>query len=253
MKIKTIIVDDEPLAIQRVSNLLLDIKDIEIVEECFTGKKAIESINKLRPSLILMDIKLKDITGFNVLEKIDQEIKPIIIFITAFDEFAIKAFDYFALDYLLKPFRNDRFYKSIYKAIEVIKKDELKVYEDKIRHLVDYVNDENEQLNKLPVKIGNKTLFIKNQDIMYVVASGSYVEIFIENKKFLQRGSVSNLMEQLNSKYFIRIHRSTVINLNFIQELINSSYGEIDVKMNDNKLFRVSKSYKKEFLKIMGL
>jgi len=253
MKIKTIIVDDEPLAIQRVSNLLLDIKDIEIVEECFTGKKAIESINKLRPSLILMDIKLKDITGFNVLEKIDQEIKPIIIFITAFDEFAIKAFDYFALDYLLKPFRNDRFYKSIYKAIEVIKKDGLKLYEDKIRHLVDYLNDENEQLNKLPVKIGNKTLFIKNQDIMYVVASGSYVEIFIENKKFLQRGSVSNLMEQLNSKYFIRIHRSTVINLNFIQELINSSYGEIDVKMNDNKLFRVSKSYKKEFLKIMGL
>lgn len=256
MKISTIIIDDEPLARQRIAKLLEEIKDISILEECSTGKRAIQAINELKPSLIFLDIKLKDMTGFKVLEQIIPSVKPVVIFITAYDEFAIKAFDYFALDYLQKPFRDDRFFKSVNKAIEIINEKQLLSFDNKIKTVLDYISTQSEDKNyikKIPVKLGNKILFIESKDIMYITASGYYAEIFTENKKYLLRDSLNNLIMQLNSNNFLRIHRSTIINLNNICELINSNYGEIDVKMNDNKLFRISKSYKKDFINIMGL
>ncbi|MFI0429406.1 LytR/AlgR family response regulator transcription factor [Mariniflexile sp. HMF6888] len=256
MKISTIIVDDEPLARQRVIKLLENVEEITLIEECSTGKKAIQVINELTPALVFLDIKLKDMTGFKVLENISPDIKPIVIFITAYDEFAIKAFDYFALDYLQKPFREDRFMKSVNKAIEVIKEKHHLLFDNKIKNILDYLNTQEEKKNftkKIPIKIGNKILFIEVQDIIYITASGYYAEIFTENKKYLLRDSLNNLITQLNSNNFLRIHRSTIINLNYINELINSNYGEIDVKMNDNKLFRISKSYKKDFTNAMGL
>ena len=121
MKIRTIIIDDEPLARKRIVKLLEHVEEINVIEECSTGKQAIQAINELAPSLVFLDIKLKDMTGFKILEQIIPSVKPVVIFITAYDEFAIKAFDYFALDYLQKPFREDRFFKSVNKAIEVIK------------------------------------------------------------------------------------------------------------------------------------
>jgi two-component system LytT family response regulator len=256
MKINTIVVDDEPLARQRVIKLLEHFEDINLTEECSTGKKAIQVINEFAPALVFLDIKLKDMTGFKVLEKISPNVKPVIVFITAYDEFAIKAFDYFALDYLQKPFREDRFMKSVNKAIEVIKDKHYPFFDNKIKNILDYMNSQGEKkdfIKKIPVKIGNKVLFIDIQDIIYITASGYYAEIFTENKKYLLRDSLNNLITQLNSNNFLRIHRSTIINLNYISELINSNYGEIDVKMNDNKLFRISKSYKKDFTNAMGL
>ncbi|GAB4511404.1 MAG: LytTR family transcriptional regulator DNA-binding domain-containing protein [Allomuricauda sp.] len=256
MKIKTVIVDDEQLARQRVLNLLNEFEGIDVMGECPSGEIAIETINAIRPALVFLDIELKDMTGFEVLEKISRSINPVIIFLTAFDEFAIKAFEYFAFDYLKKPFRDDRFYKSVNKAIERIKKQEPNLFDPRINSIVDYVNDQQKSSSSktvFPIKIGNKTLFIKTQDIKYIIASGYYAEIYTEDKKYLLRESLMNLIEKLNSSYFHRIHRSTIINLNFIQELINSNYGEIDVKMMDNKIFRISKSYKKDFLQAMDL
>lgn len=254
MKIRAIIIDDEYLARERISNLLKVVNDIEVIKECSTGKDAIKEINRLRPSIIFLDIKLTDMTGFNVLENIDKTVKPVVVFITAYDEFALNAFEYFALDYLQKPFKDDRFYKSISKSIEIIKNNQLINFEKNISHLLDYFNkqkvDDNIKI-KFPIKINNKIIFIKSDEIMYINAFGNYVEIFINNKKYVLRNSLNSLVSQLNSNDFLRIHRSTIINLNFIQELIHSNYGEVDVKMIDNKLFRISKSYKKEALKIL--
>lgn len=255
MKIKAIIVDDEKLARKRIFSLLKDESEITVVEECSTGRMAINSINEIKPSLIFLDIKLKDMSGFNVLEEIDNNIKPAVIFITAYDEYAIKAFEYFALDYLQKPFREDRFKKSINNAVETIKKNELNSLNEKIESIVSLIEtgNKNKFNSILPIKVGNKTKIINIGEIKYIKASGYYAEIFTDTKKYLLRESLNNLIRDLNDSEFIRIHRSTIVNINSIQELISSNYGEVDVRMDDNELFRVSKSYRKDFSIKMGL
>ncbi len=259
MKLKTLIIDDEPLARLRLANLLEDVPEIEIICQCKTGQEAIKTINKTEPDLLFLDIQLKDMNGFEVLEKIN--LKPKVIFVTAFDNYALKAFEYFAFDYLLKPFKDERFYKSVHKIIEHFKNDTFDGFDEKMDHLLNYIQTPdkqnltkiNQSKKRLPIKLGNKISFINTKNIKYISASGYYAEIFTEDKKHLLRESLSNLIEELNHDFFIRIHRSTIINLNYLSELINSSYGEIDAKMTDNKLFRISKSYKKDFLSKMGL
>lgn len=256
MKITTLIIDDEPLARQRIKNLLSDINDIEILDECSTGKKAIKAIENNKPDIIFLDIQLKDMTGFNVLEKIDISINPIVVFITAYNEFALKAFEFFAFDYLQKPFKDERFFLTTNKAIEQVKQKKNLNFEDKIENLLQFVNSKNEKqisLTKFPIKLGNKVVFIDSKEIKYIVASGYYAEIHTNEKKHLLRESLTNLTQDLNPSKFVRIHRSTIINLDYIKELIHSNYGEIDVKMSDNNLFRISRSFKKEFLNKMGL
>jgi two-component system LytT family response regulator len=258
MQISTLIIDDEPLARQRLENLVVDVPEIQLLDSCKTGKEAIAKIDELKPELIFLDIQMKDMTGFNVLEQIIVPKKPLVIFVTAYDEFALKAFDYFAFDYLLKPFKDERFFKSAKNAIDVFKHDGHIQFEEKIEGLLKSIQDGKDMFrpshnNKLPIKTGNKIYFIENQEIKYITASRYYAEIHTDQKKHLLRESLTNLMENLNNGSFIRIHRSTIINLRFIGELINSNYGEIDVKMTDGQLFRISKGYKKEFIQKMGI
>ena len=195
--------------------------------------------------------------GFDVLQKITIAKKPIVIFVTAYDEYALKAFDFFAFDYLLKPYRDDRFFKSIENIIDYINNKNYSPFEEKINDLLKYVKNNTTSLSnypeKLPVKLGNKVFFINTDDIKYIIASGYYAEIYTDDKKHLLRESLSNLIESLDPHKFIRVHRSTIINLNKIEGLINSNFGEIDAKMTDKKMFRISKSYKKIFLTKMGL
>jgi len=257
MKLKTLIIDDETLARQRLVNLANDVTELTIIGECATGKEAIKAINQLKPDLIFLDIQLKDFTGFDVLEKITTKHKPLVIFVTAYNEYALKAFDFFAFDYLLKPYKDSRFLKSIENIINYTKNKNYDAFEDKMHNLIKYVQQTNmpSKINseKLPIKLGNKVSFITTKDVKYILASGYYAEIFTFEKKHLLRESLNNLIQTLDKEKFIRIHRSTIINLNEVEGLISSNYGEIDVKMSDNKLFRISKSYKKEFLTKMGL
>jgi two-component system LytT family response regulator len=257
MELKTLIIDDETLARQRLFNLAKDVPELNIIGECATGKEAIKAINKLKPDLIFLDIQLKDLTGFDVLEKITTEQKPLVVFVTAYNEYALKAFDFFAFDYLLKPYKDSRFLKAIENIIDYNKNRKVDTFEDKMQSLLEYVqknqNSSTVSSEKLPIKLGNKVFVINTKDIKYILASGYYAEIFTFDKTHLLRESLTNLIETLDKDKFIRIHRSTIINLNEVEGLINSNYGEIDVKMSDNKLFRISKSYKKVFLTKMGL
>ena len=257
MKVNALIVDDEALARQRLVNLINDVPEISIIGECSNGKDAIKSIEKLKPLVIFLDIQMKDMNGFDVLQKIKLNVKPIVVFVTAYNEFALKAFDFFAFDYLLKPYKDSRFYKSIENVLTYIKNNNYEHYNTKLDQLITFINNEQvdntNYITKLPIKLGNKVSFINTPSIKYIIASGYYAEIFTNEKKYLLRESLNSLIESLNPENFIRIHRSTIININEIIELVNSSYGEVDVKMIDNKLFRVSKSYKKQFLKKMGL
>lgn len=259
-KTSVIVVDDELLAIQRLVNLIKDVEQLNILETCNTGKKAIAKINSLEPDLLFLDIQLKDMTGFDILNQISTTKKPIVIFVSAYDDFALQAFDYFAFDYLLKPYKDDRFYESVTKALELLNQNTTYDFEEKINSLLNYLQNTGKTddvitlpMKKLPVKLGNKVSFLNTPNIKYILASGYYAEIYIDAKKHLLRESLSNLIEKLNSNEFVRIHRSTIVNISFITELVHSSYGEIDVKMTDGRLFRISKGYKKEFQKLMGI
>ena len=258
MKITSLIIDDEILARKRLRNLLKETPEVSILGECSSGKQSIEMITKLNPQLIFLDIQMKDMTGFDVLNALKTETKPLVIFVTAYDKYAIKGFDYFAFDYLLKPFRDERFFQSLEKVSNYIKNNRSNELETKLEGLLNYINNpktptKETTVQKLPIKLGNKVHFINTPNIKYIEASGYYAEIQTDEKQYLLRESLSNLIIKLNKAEFIRIHRSTIINLDYLQELVHSNYNELDVKMKDGKLFRISKSYKKELFSKLGL
>lgn len=257
-KISVLIIDDEELARQRLINLVKDISELNLLGTCKTGKEAIKKINNNAPDLIFLDIQLKDMSGFDVLERL--EVKPTIIFITAYNEYALKAFDYFAFDYLLKPFKDSRFYQSIENIKRQSNKTNTSYFNEKITHLLEYIKESSISeevsrtgLQKLPIKLGNKVSFIDTKQIKYICAAGYYAEIYTNEKKYLLRESLTSLSDKLEKNTYIRIHRSTIINVNFILEIIHSSYGELDIKITDGKLFRVSKGYKKQLQKRIGI
>lgn len=256
MKVTAIIVDDEPLARKLIANLLESVSEVEVLGLYGTGKQAIHAIDNLNPDMLFLDIQLKDMNGFNVLEEIQTK-TPLIIFATAFDMYAIKAFNIFAFDYLLKPFTEERFYKSVKKALETFKTGKAVDLQKTIAHLLQHVQTNtkttNEYKKRIPVPHKNKTIFVHTHDIMYVLASNYYIEIYTRKTKYLLRNSMSNMIGELNTNKFARIHRSSIINMSCIDELINSDHGEIDVKMHDLKMLRVSKGYRKEFLTKMGI
>lgn len=252
---KTLIIDDEVLARRRVKSLLSDIKEIDLVGECSTGRDAIKKINEIRPQLIFLDINMKDMNGFEVLEGITISSKPVIIFITAYDNYASQAFDVEAFDFLLKPFKDERFYRTLKKVLQTPQKEADEIFKRRMTDLMVHYTRENKlaPAARIPIKLGNKTYLLPPSNISYIIASGYYAEIYTADKKLVIRESLNNLEDILDTNNFIRIHRSTIININQIKEIVHSGYSEIDARMNDDKLLRISKSNKKQFLKLIGL
>jgi len=258
MKISSLIIDDEPLARKRLCNLVTQRPELDYIGEASTGKTAIKLINELKPLIIFLDIQMKDMNGFDVLKGISVK-PPLVIFVTAFDEYAVKAFDSFAFDYLLKPYKKERFNLSVDRIITFITNENQTIFSDKLNKLLEGIQEPNDIdrhnsfKNKLAIKTGKSVSFIDTNTITYIKASRSYIDLFTTDKSYVLRDSLNNVLNDLNANNFCRIHRSTVININFINKLIHSNYGEVDVKMLDNELFRVGNSYKKIFFKKIGL
>lgn len=253
---RALIIDDEALARKRVQNLLDDVKEIEIIGESSTGKMAIKQINDLHPQLIFLDINMKDMNGFEVLQNIKINPKPVVIFITAHDNYASKAFDFEAFDFLLKPFKDDRFYRTIHKVLQISKSEADSNFEKRVKELFNIFSKEAKSEGtpvKIPVKQGNKTILLDPVNIFYIIASGYYAEIYTLQKKFVLRESLNNLAEILDKTTFYRIHRSTIININHVKEIVHSEFSEVDVRMTDDKLLHISKSNKKQFLEKIGI
>lgn len=253
---KALVVDDEELARRRVLNLLTEVEEIEVLGECSNGKSAIAQINKLKPGLVFLDISMKDMSGFEVLQKLHVNPKPVVVFVTAYDNYATKAFDVDAFDFLLKPFRDERFFKTIKKVLNISNNEVQENFEKRLQTLFEVYSKDRETCKiplKLPVRQGNKTVLLTPNEISYICASGYYAEIYTENSKYLLRESLNNLEEFFKDYAFFRIHRSAIINLNHIKEIVHSDFSEVDVKMKDNKLLRISKSNKKELFDKLGI
>lgn len=253
---RALIIDDEELARRRIKNLLEEVPSIELLGECSNGKTAIKIINQEKPDLIFLDINMKDMNGFEVLQKVEIHPKPIVIFVTAYDTYAIRAFDVEAFDFLLKPFKDQRFYKTINRVLKTSKTEAENLFEKRFQELFQLYSGETgrqKSATKIPVKQGNKTVLIDTRNILYIIASGYYAEIYTTSGKYVLRESLSNLEEQLDRTIFFRIHRSTIVNIEAVKEIVHSDYSEVDVRMNDGKLLHISKSNKKEFLEKLGI
>lgn len=255
--VRVLIIDDEALARQRVRHLLTTVQDIDVIGESKTGTDAIEKISGLKPDLIFLDIQMKDMTGFEVLEALPTEELPMVIFITAYDKYAIKAFDVFAFDYLLKPFKDERFHRSVENALNNLRQQQTKSPNQELSALLDYLRQPTitavSRSKMLPLKSSGKISFVDMNDIQYITGSGYYIEIFTADKKYLLRETLTSILTKLDQEQFIRIHRSSIINLQFLNEVIYGSGGEIEVQMKNGELLRLSKSYRDDFFQKLGI
>ncbi len=247
-KIKTIIIDDEQLAITRIKNLLVDYEQFQIVGEAENGDDAISLIKTKRPDCIFLDISLPSLDGFQIIELADADWEPIIVVVSGSEKHALKAFDYYAFDYLLKPFRDSRFDQTIEKIQDSFSKSK-----QGGKSPVPKKGSASTPGNMIPIKSNGKIQFIKIDDIIYVVASGYYIEIYLKEKKHLLRMSMATILQKLDRSKFIRIHRSVIINLQFMQEILRSHNKSTSIKMKNGKIFKVSKSYKKELFERLHL
>lgn len=257
--IRTLIIDDEQLARLRIRRLLEPFyTSIKVIGECKSGTEAVKAIKQEQPDLIFLDIHMKDMSGFDVLNRLSPDKLPTIVFITAYDQYAIKAFDYFAFDYLLKPIQEDRFIKSVRRIVDHVRSRSGKPGNPEIQSLLQLLHqgikqDFTTDQETISVKYGGKICFLKKKEVQYVEASGYYIEVYTTQKKYLIRESLGTILDKLGNTHFVRIHRSTIINTNFLREINSIGFGDVEVRMKDEKVFRVSKSYKEQLYKKMGL
>jgi len=241
--IKTIIVDDEELARERVRIFLAENNNFKVVAECRNGKECIEAILKHKPDLVFLDIQMPEMDGFEVLHQLKDDL-PTIIFVTAFDEYAVKAFEVQALDYLLKPFDRKRFNLALERVLKSKKSDE-KDFEKKINSLLEYVNSsEKNYPQRFIVKQSGKISFVPIDEIDYLEATGNYIKLVTANGSYLMRETMNNIEKKIEPGKFIRIHRSFIIKTEKIKELKPYFNGEYIVVLKNGKELKSSKTYK---------
>ena len=244
MNTTCLIIDDEKLARDLLSEYLESFSEIEILGECAKGNEAVEKIDKLKPDLIFLDVQMPGMNGFEVLEEIDHE--PYVIFTTAYDQYAIKAFEKNAVDYLLKPLDEERFKVAVNRAL---KQKELE--QSSIGDLLDNIRSERKGSydSHIFVQKSEKLYNLQVDEIVYLEASGDYTIISTKTDQFVSSSGIGKLDEIMNPDIFIRVHRSTIINLNFLKEIERHFNGGMVVKMQNGKSFPVSRTYAKAIRK----
>ena len=251
-RIKAIIVDDEPLAREKIRDMLKDDPSIEVLAECASGTKALTAIDKFNPDLLFLDIQMPQMDGFGVLKEIPQDKLPHVIFVTAHDQYAVKAFEVYALDYLLKPFDRERFRVALKRAKSQIHRDQNTQVNSGILALLDELQQTNKYLDRLVIKNAGRIHFLKTADIDWVEAEGNYVRIHVGKESHLLREPISSLETQLNGKKFLRIHRSTIVNLDRIHELQPWFHGEYRIILKDGTQLMLSRSYRDKLQQVLG-
>lgn len=244
VRIRTVIVDDEPLARQRLRTLLRDAHDFEIVEECADGAKAIQAVETLRPDLLFLDIQMPEINGFDVLMAIDGRHCPLVVFVTAYDQYALKAFEVHALDYLLKPFDDDRFDLVLERVRARLAQDRSDQRHDRLIDFVQQLRSERPMQDRLLVKSGGCITLLDQRRIDWIEAAGNYMKIHAGGEVHLVRETMSSLLKQLNPARFTRIHRSFIVHLERIKEFIPSGKGEFHVILHNKQRLTLSRKYR---------
>jgi two-component system LytT family response regulator len=256
-RIRTLIVDDEPLARQNIHALLKDDPEIEIVGESGSGAEALRAIAKQSPDLLFLDIQMPELNGFDVLERIEAERLPVVIFVTAFDHYAIQAFEVHALDYLLKPFDDARFEKALRQAKAQIEQREINQLSKRLISLLEDRERPPEKprgayLTRLMVKSASRVFFLKVDEVDWVEAADYYVKLHVGRKGHLLRESMSDLEARLDPDKFMRIHRSAIVNLDRVKEMHPLFNGEYVVILHDGTELKLSRSRREQLQQLLN-
>lgn len=250
--ISVLLVDDEPLAREMIREMLKDDSDIEIVGECVNGREAVEAIQEHNPDLIFLDVQMPEVGGFEVLEALKSVNVPHVIFVTAYDQYAVRAFEVHALDYLLKPFDRERFESAWRRAKAHILASRNGEVDQRILAILEELKAGSKYLERLVIKSGGRVFFLDTDDIDWIEAEGNYVSVHTGKKSHLLRETISSLESQLDPKKFLRIHRSSIVRIDRIKELQPWFHGEYRVVLQDGTQLTLSRNYRENLQEALG-
>ena len=249
-----LLIDDEPLARKRLRQFLREYDDCNIVGECGDGRDAVTRIRELRPDVVFLDVQMPEVSGLDVLSALDPSERPLVVFVTAHDEYAVRAFEVHAVDYLLKPFDRERF-RSAYEHARALLDDRAATDErEKLSALLAETGRVSETSDSAPnmlhdrilVKTGTRVLFLNPCDIDWVEAAGNYVKLHVGTDEYIVRESITRLESMLAPRQFARVHRSTIVNLNRVRELRPWFSGEMIIVMNTGTELKLSRTYRRD-------
>lgn len=258
-RLRVLIVDDELLARQRIEDLLAKEENVDIAGTATDGDQAVEAILRLRPDVVFLDVQMPGRSGLEVVEAVGAEEMPATVFTTAFDRFALKAFDLAAVDYLVKPFDDERFQQALRRARKSI---ELQDVERMTRQLLSLLHEREasqpqpprtEYLERISVETRGQIRVVPVSRIDYITASGPYAELHVGDKTFLIRERMQTLADRLDPDVFFRIHRSAIVRLDRIDTLLHAAGGDYAVRLKDGTELSVSRTRREELEKKLGV
>lgn len=261
--LRALIVDDEPLARQRVADMLRAEQGVEIVGEIDNGVAAVEAITSLKPDLVFLDVQMPGKTGLDVVREVGIDAMPLTIFVTAYDKHALEAFEVAAVDFLVKPFDDERFEQAMLRARRMIELKEVDSLRSRLLSVLqgDRSSDSmspdapqrGEYLERIPVEMRGKVRVVPVSEIEFIVASGPYAELYSGDRKYVIREAMQNLEDKLDPSVFIRTHRSVIVRLDLIETLHKGAGGDYEVQLKSGRRLRVSRSRLEALEKKLGL
>jgi len=252
MKYEALIVDDEPLARRSIRKHLKAFPEFEVAGECGDGESAVAAIREQKPDLVFLDIQLPEFDGFDVIRAVGKHEMPVTIFVTAYDRYALQAFEAHALDYLLKPFSEDRFRDGLLRARRTLQMGKQQTPNHQLSQLLDKIDKKKNYLERIPVPVKGRFLFFNVRDLDWIEAEGNYLRLHGNGGSHLIRGNMNEMEAKLDPGKFMRIHRSTIVNLQRIREIQPWFHGHHRVVMTTGQELKLSRYQKDKLRQLLG-
>lgn len=243
--IRTLIVDDHPVARQRLATLLASERDVEVIAQCADGRAAVDAVRRTGPDLVFLDLQMPELDGFGVVEAVGVDRMPVVVFVTAYDEHALRAFEMHAVDYLLKPFSNERFQSALSHARRQLQRQRAEAFSDRLLELVRAVAPSlrpADQPARLMIKAEGRIAFVSPDEVNFIEAEGNYARLYLDTGSHVVRETMTKMEGRLGEA-FVRIHRCHMVNVRQLHEL-RSVNGELEAILKDGTVLRVGQSYR---------
>ena len=251
-KIRVCVIDDEPIACRKIQRLLNEDTGVEVVAVCHNGEEACEAIRNLQPDLIFLDIQMPEMDGFEVLASMEEKKMPHVVFVTAFDRYAIRAFEVHALDYLLKPFDRKRFQEALNRGKTHVTQDRMHSQKVELKALFQEITKGTGYLERLVFKSQGKVFFLNTDEIDWIEAQGKYELVHAGHQSHLVREGMGKLEAELDPKKFVRIHKSTIVNIDRISHLQPLFHADFRVYLRNGTVLTISRRYREKLEQVLG-